>query len=123
MRIFGRETAQVAAIIVAVVQLATSVWLPLTVEQQGTVNAVAVALAGFVTALAVSKEKAAPLVAGLLQALVALAISFGITLPQTLQSTIMIALATLASWWLRTQVWAPVPAEETTSLLGGRHSA
>lgn len=117
----GREPAQIAAALAAAVQLATSLAIPLSVEQQGAINAASVAVAGFVTALVVDQERAAPMVAGVLQAILALGLSFGVALPQPVQSTIMTALTTLAAWWLRTQVWAPVPATETAH--PGRHAA
>jgi nicotinamide riboside transporter PnuC len=111
MRVLGREPAQFAAALAAAVQLVTALFLPLSVTQQGAVNAVCVAVAGLFTALAVSKEKAAPLIAGLLQAIIALALAFGIALSPDMQSTLMSVVATVGGWWLRTQVWAPVPPE------------
>jgi hypothetical protein len=94
----------------AAIQLLSATLLTLTVEQQGLLNAVAVALVGFVTALAVSGEKAAPLVAGLIQAVLACALAFGAHLSPDAQSSIMAFVAAGVAFYLRTQVVAHVPA-------------
>lgn len=109
---FGREPAQWLGLVSAAIALFSSMILPLTPDQQGVLNAVAVALVGFVTALAVSGEKAAPMVAGLVQAVLALALAFGMDLSQSLQGSIMAFVAAGVAWYLRTQVTAPVPASE-----------
>lgn len=118
MNIVGREPAQIAALLAAVIQVA-SLFLHLSVDQQGGLNAVAVALAGIGTALAVSQERAAPLIAGLLQSVLACALAFGVQMPAGAQSTLMAFVAALASWWLRTQVTAPVQLTP----VAGRHEA
>jgi hypothetical protein len=120
MRVLGREPAQIAAALAAAVQLVCALFLPLSVAQQGAVNAACVAVAAVFTALAVSKEKAAPLVTGALQAIIALALAFGISLTPGMQATIMTLVSTLGGWWLRTQVWAPLPPEAVAS---NRHVA
>lgn len=111
MRIFGREPALWLGLVSAVVQLVSALWLPLTVEQQGGVNAVAVAVLGVVTAVAVAKERVAPAVLGLVQAVLALALAFGLHLPDTHQSVIMAFAAAVAAMFTRTQVVAPAPPD------------
>jgi len=59
---FGREPAQWLGLISATIALISSTAFEMTIQQQGVLNAVAVAIVGFVTAMAVSGEKAAPLV-------------------------------------------------------------
>lgn len=107
---FGREPAQWLGLISALVALLSSTLLHLSVTQQGTLNAVAVAVVGLVTAMAVSAEKAAPAVAGLVQAVLACALAFGAHLSPDTQGAIMAFVAAGTAFWLRTQVVAPVPA-------------
>jgi sensor c-di-GMP phosphodiesterase-like protein len=70
--------------------------------------AVITALAGLLTALSVSKEKAAPVVAGLVKALIALALALHFHLSVDVQSGIMVGVEAIVAFWLRTQVTAPV---------------
>lgn len=108
--IWGREPAQWLGLLSAAVALFSAVVLPLSVEQQGAVIAVATALFGVLGAIAVSGEKAAPLVAGLVQSVLALALAFGASLSPEIQGSIMAFVAAGVGWYLRTQVTAPVPA-------------
>lgn len=103
-----REPAQLLGLLAAAIQLISATVLPLTVEQQGVLNAVAVAVAGFVTAAMVSAEKAAPAVAGLVQSVLACALAFGLALTPDVQSSVMAFTTALVAWYIRTQVVAPV---------------
>jgi hypothetical protein len=107
---FGREPAQWLGLISAAIALISSTAFEMTIQQQGVLNAVAVAIVGFVTAMAVSGEKAAPLVAGLVQAVLACALAFGLALSPELQGSIVAFTAAGVAWYLRTQVVAPVAA-------------
>lgn len=107
---FGREPAQWIGLLSAAVALFSAIVLPLSVEQQGALIAVATAVFGIAGALAVSGEKAAPFVAGLVQSVLALALSFGVALDPNVQGSIMAFVAAAVGWYLRTQVVAPVPA-------------
>jgi hypothetical protein len=110
VKIFGREPALILGLIAAAVQLFSAVVLPLTPEQQGVLNALAVATIGFATAWAVSAEKAAPAILGLAQAVLACALAFGLHLEPTTQSAVMAFATALVSAFVRTQVTAPQPA-------------
>lgn len=121
MKVFGREPAQFLGLLSALIALVSSTVLPLTVEQQGVLNAVAVAVVGLITAFAVSAEKAAPLVAGLMQAVLACALAFGVHLSPELQGSVMAFVAAGVAFWLRTQVFAPVPATAVDNV--GSHEA
>jgi hypothetical protein len=85
----------------------SALFFPLSIEQQGTLNAVAVAVFGLLTALAVSGEKAAPLVGGLLQAVLACALAFGLALSPEMQSSAMAFVTAAVALFMRTQVVAP----------------
>lgn len=110
MKIFGREPAMILGLIAAAIQLLSATLLPLTVEQQGVLNAVAVAVIGLVTAAAVSAERAAPAVLGLVQAVLACALAFGLAVSPETQGAVMAFVTALVSAFVRTQVVAPVPA-------------
>ena len=107
MNIFNREPAQWLGLIAAAIQLVSALFFPLTVEQQGTLNAVAVAVFGLLTALAVSEEKAAPLVGGFIQAVLACALAFGAHLSPEMQSSAMAFVTAAVALFMRTQVVAP----------------
>lgn len=109
MKIFGREPALILGLFAAAVQLFSAIVLPLSTEQQGVLNAVAVAVIGFATAAAVSTEKAAPAVLGVVQAVLACALAFGLDIPPETQGAVMAFVTALASAWVRTQVVAPEP--------------
>lgn len=104
----GREAAQwphlVGAVLILVIPL-----LNLTTDQSGAVMAVVVALTGGATALSVSGEKAAPLAAGLLKAVMALALAIHLDFSPSAQAAVMVFIEAAVAWYLRTQVVAPVP--------------
>lgn len=110
MKIFGREPSLILGLIAAAIQLLSATLLPLNVEQQGVLNAVAVAVIGFATAAAVSAEKAAPAVLGVVQAVLACALAFGLAVPPETQGAVMAFVTALVSAFVRTQVVAPTPA-------------
>lgn len=110
VKIFGREPALILGLIASAIQLFSAVALPLSIEQQGVLNAVAVAVVGLVTAVAVSAEKAAPAVLGLVQAVLACALAFGLALEPATQGAIMAFATALVSAFVRTQVVASEPA-------------
>ena len=109
--IFGREPALLLGLISALVQFLSATFLPLTDTQQGVVNVVAGAVVAVVLAWQVSAEKAAAALVGLVQALVAAVLAFGLDLSAATQSSIMVLVVAAASFFIRTQVVAPVPAE------------
>jgi nicotinamide riboside transporter PnuC len=112
--LFGREPALILGLVASAIQLFSATVLPLSDGQQGVVNAVAVAVVGLVTAFAVSAEKAAPAVLGLVQAVLALALAFGLNLDAGVQGAVMAFATALVSAYVRSQVVAPVPAQTAT---------
>ena len=96
---------------VVVMAVATFV-LPLTLGQQGALNAVALAVAAIVVAVRVGEGQLA-LVEGLFRALIALGLSFGLHLSPDQQFVIMSLVTAIGSGFLRTQVVAPQPADPT----------
>lgn len=109
MKIFGREPALWLGLIAAVIQVVSATVFELSDTQQAVLNAVAVAVIGFATALAVSQEKIVPALIGLLQAAFAVALAFGWDVPASTQGAIMALVTGAAAMFVRTQVVAPVP--------------
>lgn len=107
VKILGREPAQWLQLFSGILIFLTPL-LHLTPDINGAIMAVITAAFGFATALAVSGEKAAPLVAGLIKALIALALAFHFNLSVDMQAGTMVLVEAAVAWYLRTQVVAPV---------------
>lgn len=89
--------------------------LPISDVQHGAVNAAILALGGFATALAVSGDKAAPLAAGLIKAIIAVALAWHLNFSPDAQAGVLVFLEAGVAFYLRTQVTAPVgPAVPVT---------
>lgn len=116
----GRETAQIAGLVAAGIQLLGSLLFGFTVDQQGVLNAAVVLILGILSALAVSGEKAAPLIAGAVQAVLACALSFGLLLSAPVQGAVMAFVSAAVALYLRTQVVAPVSSDAVSR--SGRHT-
>jgi hypothetical protein len=105
--IFGREPAVFWALVAT---LATSVLLlfPLTNEVQGAANAVILAVAGFLTAAWVSVDAALPALTGLIKAVFALILAFGVEFPDTTQVGILAIVTAIGAFFVRQNVTAKV---------------
>jgi hypothetical protein len=117
VKLFGREPAQWLQLASGVLVFLTPI-LHLTVEQNGALLAVVTAVFGIATGLAVSAEKAAPMVAGLLKALIALALAWRFDIPVEIQAGSMVLVEAGVAWYLRTQVVAKVPAQAVDQYAG-----
>lgn len=113
MKIFGREPALILALVAAAVALFSATVFDLSIEQQGVLNAVAVAVIGLATAFAVARDKLAPAILGLVQAVLALALAFGLAISPETQGAAMAFVAALVGAFVRTQVAAPVGPQES----------
>lgn len=103
----SREPAVWVAVAAAAITLATTLGLPLTPEQQTILNAAIVAVAGLVTAVWVKRDGQLPAVLGVAQALLAVAVGFGLNWGPERQSAILAMITVLAAAFVRTQVVAP----------------
>lgn len=106
MRLLNREPAVILGLVAALVQLLSATLMDWTVDQQGIINGTAMAVVGFLTALSVSEDAAFAALAGLVKAVIALALAFGLALDPNLQSSIMVLVTALGAFWVRTQVVA-----------------
>lgn len=109
-----RDPVWYTNLVAALVMLFSTFFIPLTIDQQGGVNAVALALAGIWSAWKVSDGQLA-LVVGLFKALIAVGISFGLHLTDVQQLVIMTVVTAVGSGFVRTQVGAPVPPPASTA--------
>jgi hypothetical protein len=105
----GREPALWLGAIATVVQFVARFIFPLTPDEQGAINAVAVLALGAVTAFMVSAEKGVPALLGVLQGLLALGLAFNLHLDPSAQATIMGIATMIASLITRQLVVVPVP--------------
>lgn len=96
-------------LIAPLVQAAAAFVLVDNVAVQGAVNAVAVALAGAITAAVVKSENLLPAITGLAQAVIALVLAFGVQWSPEQQAALMAAVGVVAAAFVRQQVTAPVP--------------
>lgn len=110
MRIFGREPALWLALVAAMIQLFSAFIWELSAEQQGVLGMVAVAVIGVLTAWSVARDKLAPAILGLVQAVLAAALAFGAELSSQDQATLMTFVAAVVGMFVRTQVTAKVAA-------------
>ena len=104
----SRDPALWLGLFAAVVQLVAAFVFPLTVDQQAVLNALAVAVAGLLTALVVRRDGQAAAAVGFAQAAIAVGLGFGLKIPADGQAAIMAVVSTAAAMWTRTQVVAPV---------------
>lgn len=123
-KIFGREPAMFLALVSSIVMMLGPILGPvlgfqITPNQQGAINAVAAALVGILTSFSVAKDGGLALIVGLVKAILALGIAFGVKIngqPLQLdagqQAIIMTAVTTLVQFFVRTQVTASLPAPE-----------
>lgn len=108
MFLLGREPAALAAVARAGIALFAAFVLPLSIEQQGAMNAVIAAVLGIGVAVSVADEKAWPLLVGLVEAAVYLGVSFGWRVPAEKQALIVAFTAALVAVVVRDRVDAPV---------------
>jgi nicotinamide riboside transporter PnuC len=101
-----RNPVMISGGFAALLQFISTQVVPLTVDQQGSLNAVVVALLGFIAAAAVSEEKAVPAIAGLVQAVLAVVLAFDIHMTTQWQTAVMAVVSTGIAMFVHTQVVA-----------------
>lgn len=109
-RPFGREPALWLALISSVIMFVSAFFLPLTIDQQGVLNAASVAGFGLLTAWFAVKDGMSAAILGFIKAVLAVAVSFGIQLSPDKQSTIMVLASGITAMFIRTQMTPPVKA-------------
>lgn len=104
MLIFHKEPALWLALVAAVVSLGSNFAFHWTSDQQGVVNALALAVVGLITAWSVNHGALAAAILGVVGAVLSLALAFGAHLDATSQATIMSFAAAVVAMFVRTQV-------------------
>ena len=104
MTAFHKEPAQILAFFAAVVALGSQFLLHWSDDQQALVNAVAVAVAGLVTAWSVKGRALSAAIMGLVSAILALGLGFGWHLSGSAQAVIMSFVAAAVGMFVSTQV-------------------
>lgn len=107
----GREPIKIGALIAAILGLASGLGLDVSVDQQGLINGAIVLIIGLINTFVVSEEQALPLISGVVQAVLSVALSFGAQLSPQLQASVMTFVVAVVAMWMRTQVTAPVGPE------------
>jgi hypothetical protein len=107
----SRDPALYLTLFATAVRLAAAFIVDLTDGQQAVLNATATAVAGLVVALWVRRDGQVAALLGVAQALLALAVGFGLDVSAEGQAVIMSFIGALAAAFIRTQVTAPVTAE------------
>jgi len=112
-KLFGREPALWLGLISSLVMFAGAFGLNLTADQQALINAASAALFGLLTAWFIAKDGLTAAILGFVQAVLALAVGFGLNLSSDKQTIIMVVVSALTSMFVRTQATAPVSKEGT----------
>jgi hypothetical protein len=110
----GREPAMLAMLCGITIKLISAFWLHLSTGQQSLLNAAVAAAIGVMVAYATSDGYSAAIL-GLAQALIALAIGFGLHVDADTQALIMSFISIAVAMFTRTQVTAPLPPEDAVS--------
>jgi hypothetical protein len=112
--VFGREPVVVTAFLAAFLQVLSSLVFHWTDGQQAVVNAAISVLLGFAAAAGVAVDKALPALVGVVQAVLAVGIGFGLHLQDTQVSMITAMVAAGVALWTRDRVTAKVGAESAS---------
>lgn len=103
-KLFGREPALWLSLISSTIMFTSAFLLPLSVDQQGVLNAASVATFGLITAWFATKDGMSAAIMGFIKAVLAVAISFGINLAPDKQSVIMVLASGIVAMFIRTQM-------------------
>lgn len=107
MKLF-REPALLLTLVATAVRLISAFWVPVSDEQQAWVNAAATAVCSAIVALWVRREGQVPAILGAIQAVLALAVGFGLHWTPEQQAIFMSFVGAAAAFYARTQVVAPI---------------
>jgi hypothetical protein len=107
----SRDPALWLTLVATAIRLTAAFVVHLSDEQQTVLNALATAIAGLVVALVVRRDGQVPAILGVAQAILALAVGFGLDVSAEGQAVIMSFVGAAAAAFTRTQVTAPVSAE------------
>jgi hypothetical protein len=104
----SREPALYLTLVATAVRLGAAFLFHITDGQQAVLNAAATAIAALIVAVVVRRDGQVAAILGVAQALLALAIGFGLDVSGENQAVIMSFIGAVAAAFIRTQVAAPV---------------
>ena len=111
LTIFGREPALWMSLITSAIMVFSAFILTLTPDQQGVLNAVALAFFGLLTAWSVEQGQLSAAILGFIKAVIALAVAFGLQMAPDQQSLIMTLVSAIVAMFLRTQLRPRQPSQ------------
>lgn len=117
VKFFGREPALVLALVTVVVQTVSAFYVDVSATQMTVINAAAAAIVGLIIAI-VAHDSLNAAVLGAVQAVVALAVGFGLDWTTDQQAVFMGLAGVLVSLFVRQQVTAPVPPPAEKQVVG-----
>jgi len=109
MKWFGRDPVWYTNLFAVLVSAVSVFGLNLSADQQGTLNAVVVSVAGVVIAIKLRSEGQLAVVVHLVQAVISAGLAFGLHMSAEQQLVVLALVQAVGSGFLRTQVTAPVP--------------
>lgn len=107
----SRDPALYLTLFATLVRFAAAFVFHFNDGQQAVLNAAATAVAGLIVALVVKKDGQVAAILGVFQALIALAVGFGLDISAERQAVIMSVVGAVAAAFVRSQVVAPVSAD------------
>lgn len=107
-KVFGRDPLAWTAAIAAVVQFVSAFFIPVSVEQQGAIGAVAIALFGFIGAARLHDGTWAAAAVVLVKAMIAVGLAYGLHWAPEQQATVMFGIQAVLTLITREQVTAPI---------------
>jgi hypothetical protein len=114
MRVFGRDPLAWTTAIAALVQFLSAFVFHASVEQEGVIAAVSLAVFGLIGAVALHDGTWAAAVVTLIKAGIALGLAYGLAWAPEQQATVMFAVQAVLHLLVREQVTAPVDAAGDT---------
>lgn len=106
---FFREPALLLTLVATAIRLISAFFTPIDDQHQAWINAAATAVCSAVVALWVRREGQVPAILGAVQAILALAVGYGLDWTAEQQATVMSFVGLACAFYVRTQVVAPVP--------------
>ena len=110
-KFLGREPVLWLSLAAIILKTISAFWIHVSVDQQAVINAALAAAVGVAIAVYVHDGISAA-VLGLVQAVMALAIGFGLHLDADHQALLMSLTTAVLAMFIRTQVTAPVTADQ-----------
>ena len=107
-RILGREPVLWLSLVAISVKVISAFLVHVSTDQQAVINAAAAAIAGLLVAVS-TRDGESGAILGVVQALLALGVGFGLRWSPDQQAMVMSLASTVVAMFVRTQVTAPVP--------------